>query len=75
MGLITLTDVNGDFFEAEVDDIQDFLEAVGYGVVILPDPVKFFCFWSGNREILKKGHEIREQFEKEKVECGYVLHG
>lgn len=75
MGTVTLTDVNGAEFVVDVEDIQDSLENDGYGVVILPESEKFFCFWSEDRGILHEGHEIREIFEKRGVKCGYVLHG
>lgn len=75
MTIVTLTDINGQSFEADTEDIQADLEDAGYGVVILPESKKFFCFWSENQEILKKGHEIRKEFEDTGIGCGYVLNG
>lgn len=60
--------------DIELEDLENSLEEQGYGVVILPPGVHFFAFWSNDRGILSKGHDMRERIEKEGPKCGYVLH-
>jgi hypothetical protein len=64
---IEVTTDSGDF-ECTVEDIKTSLEAQDYGVVIIPPGMHFICFWSNNRNLLLKGHELI------KNRYGYCLH-
>jgi len=73
MRKVTIQDAE-DSIDIELEDLENSLEDQGYGVLILPPGTHFFAFWSDDRSILLKGHEMRERIEKEGPKCGYVLH-
>lgn len=75
MKTIEMRDKEGYDVELNIEDIKDSLEAEGYGVVILPPGSKFFCFHSKDRDVLKRGHEIRQEVEDKKLSWGYVMVG
>ena len=60
--------------DIDIEDIERSLKNQGYGVVILQPGIHYFAFWSLDRSILLKGHDMIRRIQQEGPKCGYALH-